>query len=50
MRDIMATFDPRLAEYILRAAPQGRTTYRELVAAAGHATARRTAGAGLRHQ
>ena len=28
-----------LAEYILRAAAQGRTTYRELVAAAGHATA-----------
>jgi hypothetical protein len=40
-----------LAEYILRAAAQGRTTYRELVAAAGHATARRTAEAGLRqHQ
>jgi hypothetical protein len=37
-----------LAEYILRAAAQGHTTYRELVVAAGHATARRTAEAGLR--
>jgi hypothetical protein len=32
-----------LAEYILRAAAQGRTTYKELVAAASNATARRTA-------
>jgi hypothetical protein len=31
-----------LAEYILRAAAQGRTTYQELVAAASQATARRT--------
>jgi hypothetical protein len=39
-----------LAEYILRAAAQGRTTYRELVAAASHATARRTAESRLRRQ
>jgi hypothetical protein len=32
-----------LAEYIPKAAAQGRTTYRELVAAASHATARRDA-------
>jgi hypothetical protein len=32
-----------LAEYILRAAAQGRTTYKELVAAASHATTRRNA-------
>ena len=32
-----------LAEYILRAAAQGRTTYKELIAAASHATTRRNA-------
>ena len=40
-----------LAEYILRAAAQGRTTYKELVAAASHASTRRSAETGLRpHQ
>ena len=38
-----ATVETYLAEYILKAAAQGRTTYRELVAAASHATARRDA-------